>query len=167
MIRARFASFLTFLLGFVLLLSGQSFGQAVYGSIFGTVTDSTGAVIPNAKVTVTDVRKGTSDSYTTNESGNYSATHLIPDIYKIKIEAQGFATAESDQVQVSADTGSKFDAVLKTGAQTETVQVTAEAPQLKTDRSDVAIEFNDRYVADLPIFNRNFTEFELLSPGTH
>src|SRR2546423_10688334 len=166
MIRARFASFLTLLLGFLLLLSGQGFGQAVYGSIFGTVTDSTGAVIPNAKVTVTDVRKGTSDSYTTNESGNYSATHLIPDIYKIKIEAQGFATAESDQVQVSADTGSKFDAVLKTGAQTETVQVTAEAPQLKTDRSDVAIEFNDRYVADLPIFNRNFTEFELLSPGT-
>src|SRR2546423_14833107 len=128
MIRARFASFLTLLLGFVLLIAGQSFGQAVYGSIFGTVTDSTGAVIPNAKVTVTDVRKGTSDSYTTNESGNYSATHLIPDVYTIKIEAQGFETAQSGNITVSADTGAKFDAALRTGAQTETVQVTAEAP---------------------------------------
>src|SRR5690348_14402805 len=166
MIRARFASFLTLLFASVMLLPAHSYGQAVYGSIFGTVTDSTGAVIPNAKITVTDVRKGTSDSYTTNESGNYSATHLIPDVYKVKIEAQGFTTAQSDNIQVSADSGSKFDAVLKTGAQTETVQVTAEAPQLKTDRADVAVEFNQRYVEDLPIFNRNFTQFELLSPGT-
>ena len=136
--RARFASYFL-LLGALVLLPMQSFGQAVFGSIFGTVTDPTGAVIPNAKVTVTDVRKGTSESYTTNESGNYSATHLIPDIYKIKIEASGFSAAESDEIQVSADTGSKFDATMKTGAQTETVQVTAEAPQLKTDRSDVAV----------------------------
>ena len=164
--RARFASLFLLLLGLLFLLPLQSFGQAVYGSIFGTVTDPTGAVIPNAKVTVTDVRKGTSDVYTTNESGNYSATHLIPDAYKIKIEAQGFSTAESDNIQVSADTGAKFDAVLKAGAQSETVQVTAEAPQLKTDRADVAVEFNERYVEDLPIFNRNFTTFELLSPGT-
>src|SRR6185437_6494565 len=164
--RARFASLLLLLLGLLLLLPLQSFGQAVYGSIFGTVADPTGAVIPNAKVTVTDVRKGTSDVYTTNESGNYSATHLIPDAYKIKIEAQGFQTAESDNVQVSADSGSKFDAVLKAGSQSETVQVTAEAPQLKTDRSDIAVEFNQRYVEDLPLFNRNFTQLELLSPGT-
>ena len=168
MMRARFASVVTLLtfLSLFLVLPMQSFGQAVYGSIFGTVTDPTGAVIPNAKVTVTDVRKGTSDAYTTNESGNYSATHLIPDVYSIKIEAQGFSTAQSDNIQVSADSGAKFDAVLKAGAQSETVQVTAEAPQLKTDRADVAVEFNEKYVEDLPIFNRNFTTFELLSPGT-
>lgn len=164
--RARFASLLLLLLGLLLLLPLQSFGQAVYGSIFGTVTDATGAVIPNAKVTVTDVRKGTSDTYTTNGSGNYTATHLIPDVYKIKIEASGFAAAESDEITVSADTGSKFDAVMKTGAQTETVQVTAETPQLKTDRADVAVEFNEKYVQDLPTFNRNFTDFLLDSPGT-
>ncbi|PYY24592.1 MAG: hypothetical protein DMG62_03280 [Acidobacteria bacterium] len=166
MIRARFASLLILLCSFVLLLPGQSFGQAVYGSIFGTVTDPTGAVIPNAKVTVTDVRKGTSDSITTNESGNYSATHLIPDVYQIKVEAQGFETAKSGNMNVSADTGAKFDVVLKAGAQTETVQVTAEAPQLKTDRADVAIVFDTKQVEDLPIFNRNFTQFELLTPGT-
>lgn len=164
---ARIAS-LCFSLVFsiLLLLPTQSFGQAVFGSIFGTVSDPSGAVIPNAKVTITNVRKGTSETYTTNESGNYSATHLIPDSYKVRVEAQGFSTAESDNIQVAADSGQKFDATMKTGAQTETVQVTAEAPQLKTDREDVAVEFNERYVEDLPIFNRNFTSFELLSPGT-
>ena len=163
---ARIASFLFLVLGIVFLLPAQSFGQAVFGSIFGTVTDPSGAVIPNAKVTVTNTRKGTSEAYTTNESGNYSATHLIPDVYKVKVEAQGFAVAESDEITVHADSGEKFDATMKTGAQTETVQVSAEAPQLKTDRADVAVEFNERYVEDLPIFNRNFTSFELLSPGT-
>jgi hypothetical protein len=166
MMRARFASFITLLIGLLLLMPVQTFGQAVFGSIFGTVTDASGAVIPNAKVTVTNVRKGTAVTYDTNESGNYSATHLIPDIYTIKVEANGFTTAQSDNIQVSADTGSKFDAALKTGTQTETVQVTAEAPQLKTDREDVAIEFNQKYVQDLPLFNRNFTSLELASPGT-
>ena len=60
-----------------------SFGQAVFGSIFGTVTDPQGAAVANAKVTVTNVGKGSSDEVTTNDSGNYSATHLIPDVYSV------------------------------------------------------------------------------------
>jgi hypothetical protein len=164
--RARFASFLSLLLGMLLLAPMQSFGQAVYGSIFGTVTDPTGAVVPNAKVTVTDVRKGTSETVTTDESGDYRVTHLIPDVYQVKVESSGFETAVSDNIQISADTGAHFDAALKTGAQTETVQVTAEAPQLKTDRADVATIFNERSLEQLPTFNRNFTSFLLLSPGT-
>jgi len=166
MIRARFASFVTLLLAVLISLPGQSFGQAVYGSIFGTVSDPSGAVVPNAKVTVTDVRKGTSETVTTDASGNYSVTHLIPDTYQVKVESQGFETSVSQNLQVSADTGAKFDAVLKAGAQTETVQVTAEAPQLKTDRADVATIFNERSLEQLPTFNRNFTNFLLLSPGT-
>lgn len=170
MTRARLASLSSFsplMLGLLLLLLPmQSFGQAVFGSIFGTVSDPSGAVIPNAKVTVTDVRKGTSETYATNASGDYSVTHLIPDTYQVKIEVAGFEVAQSDNIQVSADTGSKFDAVMKAGAQTETVQVTAEAPQLKTDRADVATIFNERSLEQLPTFNRNFTNFLLLSPGT-
>src|SRR6202790_4893227 len=61
-------------------------GQAVYGSILGTVTDPSGAAVPNAKVTVVDQRKGTSDSTTTNDSGNYTVTHLIPDVYSVRVE---------------------------------------------------------------------------------
>src|SRR5882724_7815817 len=64
-------------------------GQAVYGSIIGTVTDPQGGAVVGAKVTVTSVAKGNADTTTTNESGNYSVTHLIPDAYRVRIEAPG------------------------------------------------------------------------------
>jgi len=144
----------------------SSVAQAVYGSILGTITDPQGAAVPNAKVTVIDERKGTTDETTTNGDGNYSVTHLIPDLYSIKVEGSGFKTLEQKNVNVSADAASRVDLQFQVGGAQETVEVTAEAPQLKTDRADVATEFNTKYVEDLPILNRNFTSFELLSPGT-
>ena len=141
-------------------------GQAVYGSILGTVTDPSGAAVSGAKVTVTSQTKNVSTTDTTNESGNYSATHLIPDVYTVRIEGQGFKVLQYRDIQVSADTGSRVDGQFQLGSTSEQVEVTAEAPQLKTDRADVSVEFNEKYVADLPVMNRNFTSFELLSPGT-
>src|ERR1700753_4123247 len=64
--------------------------QAVYGSIFGTVTDNTGAAIPNANITVTDEGKGTSVNVQSNGAGEFTVEHLIPDIYDVKIEISGF-----------------------------------------------------------------------------
>src|SRR2546422_8464391 len=72
------------------LCANTSFGQAVYGSIIGTVTDPQGNAIAAAKVTVTSVTKNTSVEGTTNESGNYSVIHLIPDTYRVKVESSGF-----------------------------------------------------------------------------
>jgi outer membrane receptor protein involved in Fe transport len=141
-------------------------GQAVYGSILGTVTDPSGAAVGGAKVTVTSQTKNVSTTETTNDSGNYAVTHLIPDVYSIHIEGQGFKTIEFKDIQVSADTGARVDGQFQVGSASEQVEVTAEAPQLKTDRADVSIEFNQRAVENAPILNRNFTSFELLSPGT-
>src|SRR5437879_4351301 len=144
----------------------SALGQAVYGSILGTVTDPSGAAVNGAKVTVTSQTKNVSTLATTNESGNYSVTHLIPDVYTIRVEGTGFKALQFKDIQVSADSGARVDGQFQVGGTSETVEVTAEAPQLKTDRADVAIEFNQKYVEDLPILNRNFTSFELLSPGT-
>ncbi|MGA7894056.1 MAG: TonB-dependent receptor, partial [Candidatus Sulfotelmatobacter sp.] len=141
-------------------------GQAVFGSIAGTVTDPSGAAVANAKVTVVDQAKGTTDQATTNESGNYDVTHLIPDPYTVRVEAQGFKVIEFKDVTVSADTSTRIDGQFQVGSNSEQVEVTAQSEQLKTDRADVSIEFNEKYVEDLPIMNRNFTSFELLSPGT-
>ena len=141
-------------------------GQAVFGSILGTVVDSQGSAVVGAKVTVTSVTKNTADSTTTNDSGNYTVTHLIPDTYNVRVEAQGFKVYEVKNVQVSADTSAKVDATMDVGAITQSVEVTGEIPQLKTDRADVDIQFNEKYISDLPVLNRNFTNFELLSPGT-
>ncbi|HKW16698.1 MAG TPA: TonB-dependent receptor [Terriglobales bacterium] len=140
--------------------------QAVFGSIIGTVTDPQGAAVAGAKVTITDRNKGTTQTATTNDSGNYSVTHLIPDPYSVKVEAPGFKTTEQSNVTVLADADSRADLQLQLGATTESVEVTAEAPQLKTDRADVATEFNSRYVEDVPILNRNFTELQLMAPGS-
>lgn len=150
----------------MLASSTMAFGQAVYGSIIGTVTDPQGAAVPNAKVTVTNVRKGTSDTATTNDSGNFSVTHLIPDTYTVKVEGKGFKVTEQKDIQVSADSSVRVDSQFQLGSTGETVEVTAEAQQLKTDRADVATVFNQTYVENLPVLNRNFTSFELLSPGT-
>jgi hypothetical protein len=144
----------------------SAFGQAVYGSILGTVTDPSGAAVTGAKVTVTSQTKNVSSDVTTNESGNYSVTHLIPDVYAVRIEGPGFKSLEYKNVQVSADTGTKIDGQFQVGSTSEQVEVTAQAPQLKTDREDVSIEFTGRQLEELPIFNRNFQSLELLSPGT-
>ena len=141
-------------------------GQAVYGSILGTVTDPSGAAVAGAKVTATSQTKNVSTQETTNESGNYAVTHLTPDVYTVRIEGTGFKTIEYKDIQVSADAGSRIDGQFQVGSASEQVEVTAEAPQLKTDRADVSIEFSAQAVENAPILNRNFTSFELLSPGT-
>ncbi len=141
-------------------------GQAVYGSILGTITDPSGAAVNGAKITVTSQTRNVSTEVMSNESGNYSVTHLIPDVYTIHVAATGFKTLESKNVQVSADAGSRWDGQFQVGGASETVEVTSEAPQLKTDRADVSIEFTGKQLQELPIYNRNFQSLELISPGT-
>src|SRR5579863_3447656 len=150
----------------VAMSAPNSSGQAVFGSILGTVTDAQGNAVSGAKVTVTSLSKNTAFETVSNESGNYSVTHLIPDSYRVHIEATGFKAYDVASVAVSADTSVNVDASLQVGAVTQTVEVTGEIPQLQTDRADVDVQFSQKYVEDLPILNRNFTNFELLSPGT-
>jgi len=150
----------------LLTLSPAGFAQAVYGSIFGTVTDATGAVVPNASVTVTDVAKGTSSTLQSNDSGEFHADHLIPDVYDVKIVAQGFKGFSQTGIQVYADTSAKVQAVLAIGGSDQTVEVSADSvPQLKTDRADVSTVFASREIQDLPVAGRNFTALQLLLPG--
>jgi hypothetical protein len=144
----------------------SSSAQAVFGGVIGTVTDAQGNAVAGAKITVTSIGKSTSYEATSNESGNFAVTHLIPDAYKVTVEAAGFKVYEVASVQVNADSSVNVDASLQVGAVTQTVEVTGEIPQLKTDRADVDIQFSQKYVQDLPVLNRNFTSFELLSPGT-
>jgi outer membrane receptor protein involved in Fe transport len=148
-----------------LLCTSTTSGQAVYGSIVGTVTDPQGNAVAGAKVTVTNLSKGTTEEAASNEAGSYSVTHLIPDNYKVHIEATGFKAHDITSVRVDVDTSTRVDAQLQVGAVTQTVEVTGEVPQLQTEKSDVATVFSSRTVEDLPIYNRNFTTLQLLSPG--
>src|ERR1700753_1555904 len=83
--------------------------QAVYGSIYGTVADSTGAIIPNAQVVVADTAKGTTVTAPANESGEFRVDHLIPDIYSVSVTQQGFKKYEQSNIQVFADQSVKLE----------------------------------------------------------
>ncbi len=164
--RVSLAAVAVFCFALSTLAPKAAFAQAVYGSINGTVTDPSGAAVAGAKVTVVNQRKNTTDTTTTNESGNYSVSHLVPDTYTVRAEALGFKVSELKDVLVSADASANVPLQFQVGGTSETVEVTAEAPQLKTDRADIATSFNEKYVEDMPILNRNFTTLQLLAPGS-
>src|SRR6266851_3074 len=160
------------ILGWILVLclvfgvcSSTSLGQAVYGSIVGTVTDPQGNAVAGAKVTVTNLAKGTMVETTTNENGYYTVIHLIPDVHKVRIEAPGFKAYDVPSVTVGVDTTVRVDSQMQVGPVTQSIEVTGEVPQLQTEKSDVSTTFEAQTIESLPIYNRNFTTFQLLSPG--
>jgi len=134
-----------------LLCTSTASGQAVYGSIVGTITDQQGAAVAGAKVVVTSVEKGNSTETTTNESGGFTVLHLIPDNYKVHVEAQGFKAYEVVSVLVQVDQTARVDAQLQVGAMTQRVEVTGELPQLQTEKSDVSTTFQSLTIESLPI----------------
>jgi hypothetical protein len=152
----------------ILLLgsAGITYAQNVFGSIFGTVTDASGSAIANAKVTITDVNKGTVSEVMTNETGNYSKGQLIPGTYRVIIEAAGFAKTASNDLIVQVDAAARFDAPLQVGDVSTQVEVTAAAPLLQSDRADVSQTLTQQQINDLPNIGRNLQAFELLNPGT-
>jgi hypothetical protein len=148
------------------LLAGTSLqGQAIYGSLYGTVTDSSGAAVPGASVTITDVQKGTVQTVTTNGTGNWSLDHLVPDSYIVDVSAASFSNTKTGALEIHADASQKVDVTLSVSGGNQTVSVNTDAPALKVDRADVSTILDERAIANLPNFTRNFTNFLLLTPG--
>lgn len=146
--------------------SGTLSAQQVFGSIQGIVTDPSGAAVSGAKVTITDMAKGTTSVVTTNESGNYTKGQLIPGQYQVTIEATGFQKTVSNALTIQVDAEARFDVALQVGNVTQEVEVTAAAPLLQSDRADVAQTFDAHQIEELPSVGRNLQAFELLNPGT-
>ncbi len=147
------------------LIPAASFGQAVYGSIVGSVIDSSNAAIPQAKITVLDMGKGVSYTTTTNDAGNYSQGHLIVGTYQVKIEATGFDTYIQQNVNVDVDASTQVNAQLHPGKVGETINVSADAPLLKTERSDISDTVTQKAVMELPVFSRDVSRLYFLVPG--
>src|SRR5579862_5956055 len=164
--RVRYAASLVCLALIACLGSVHSaFAQAVYGSIAGTVYDSSGAGVPKATVTITDLQKNINYSAVTNESGNYSQAHLIIGRYRVRVELAGFKTAIQESVDLAVDTVTTVDVTMQPGDVNQTIEVKEDVPLLKTERTDVSTTLSERSVNELPTFSRNFTELMLLTPG--
>ncbi len=143
-----------------------AFGQAVYGSIAGTVTDDSGAVLPGAVVTITSLQRKTVDTATTDTNGRYTRERLVPGAYEVRVELQGFKLAVLPEVTVAVDTQTPVNFTMEVGQVAEEVTVTGGSPLLKTDRADVSTRFEQRQLTELPVLDRNATKFLLLTPGT-
>jgi Carboxypeptidase regulatory-like domain/TonB dependent receptor len=140
--------------------------QATFGGIFGTVVDSTGALVTGAKVTMTDVSKGVTVSTFTNESGNYTKTYLTVGTYKVSVEAKGFKSYLQENVPVSVDANTRVDVTLQVGDVSQEITVSETPPLIQSDRAEVSDTLQSREVSELPVANRNFTQLELMMPGT-
>jgi Carboxypeptidase regulatory-like domain len=123
----------------VALVCPMAYGQAVKGTLLGTVTDGSGAVVPGAGVTITEVNTGISRSTETNASGYYVFANLETGTYRVAVEMPGFRKAVRDGVEVQVNSTIRADAALEPDAASETIEVTAAPLTLQTDRADTGI----------------------------
>ena len=164
--QARIIAVLLFVTCVVLTAAVPLFGQAVNGSLVGNVTDTSGAAIPNAKVSIQETNTGISRNTVTNESGNYSFPDLTPGHYAITVESAGFKK-ETRPVDVIVDSTARGDMQLQPGSATEVITVTDVPPLLQTDRADVSTKLETQQIIDMPLgVNRNFQTLLNLVPGT-
>ncbi|MFZ0594766.1 MAG: carboxypeptidase regulatory-like domain-containing protein, partial [Bryobacteraceae bacterium] len=152
---------------FVFALSQQStFSQILYGSLVGTVTDQSGAVVPGAQVTATDVQTGQVRQDTSDASGRYNIANVPPGTYKIAVGAKGFKNFEQTNLVVTPNVVTRTDVHLEVGQASEQVTVSAEATQLQTDKGDTHTEITGKSVTSLPLGGqRNYQTLINLAPG--
>jgi len=150
------------------LCSPQLSAQGVYGSIYGTVLDNSGAVVPKATVTIKSEQKDTTTSVQSNASGQYRIDHLVPDTYTVTITAAGFKTFAVNHLQVNVGEAPKVDANLEVGGETQTITVAAGVEDLlKTEKQDVSLSIPQETIQELPIVGQFVNNLILLSPGAY
>jgi Carboxypeptidase regulatory-like domain/TonB dependent receptor-like, beta-barrel len=138
-----------------LLSCAAGWSQNVYGTIAGTVTDASGAVIGAATVTLTNLETGAKRDISTDASGNYTFPNILPGRYRIEVEKSGFKKFGREPIVVQIESGLRVDIALEVGAINQTVEVTAEAPLLQPQTSSLGQVVEQRTVTELPLNGRN------------
>jgi hypothetical protein len=156
-------------LGIVLctcFFAGSLRGQAVWSTILGYVTDPSGAAMPEATVTVTNVQTGVASKTTTDAGGSFNITHLDPGTYDLAIEAKGgFRRFAQTGIQLAVGASVRMDAKLELGPVTQEITVAAQTAQLETESTQVSRDFTSAEVATLPILGRNVSQLLNVVPG--
>jgi hypothetical protein len=162
----RTRSLVLFLLA--VLLASPAAAQTLYGSLTGTLTDPSGAAVPNAKVEVLNVGTGVVKSMQTDERGSYLFNDLQVGTYRVTFSAPSFNTRVVEGVQVAQNTTLRVESTLQVSQVQETIVVSANAVTLQTDRADINHVIRSTQITDLPIMNsqgRNFQALYKILPG--
>jgi hypothetical protein len=147
------------------VLAVPAAAQQQLGAIQGTITDQTHAVLPGVTVTVTNADTGVSRTTTTNETGVYRMPSLDPGRYSVKAELQAFRSATQTDLTLSVGATLGVNVTLNAGAVEETIQVTAVAPDIQTEKADVSAVVEQKKIVDLPLVGRNVLSLAALQPG--
>jgi hypothetical protein len=162
---AGFVTALVSLVAISVLLSPPLKSQSFYGSIVGTVTDASGAIVPSANVTITNI--GTNETRTdkTDASGAYRFVNLVPANYKVEVTKANFKRFLRSPIPVQVGNTTRVDVDLQVGAATETVEVTTQVPLLQTDSGTLGAEVEGKRVQEMPLNGRNTMNLIALAPG--
>jgi hypothetical protein len=146
--------------------AAPALAQAARGSILGNIADTSGAAVPGATITITEVRTNIAQNTVSNESGNYTFPNVRDGLYKVEAELAGFKKALRENVQVDVNTTIRVDFRLEVGDLSETLTVTSEAPALQTDRADTGRIIQGQAIQAMPLgFGRNFQGMWATVPG--
>jgi hypothetical protein len=157
---------LRYLLLLVLLLAGLPFrASAQNATIVGTVTDPSGSVIANVKVTIRQMETNLANTFTTNDSGQYVAVDLAIGHYNIKAEASGFKVAEQKGLVLQVGDRTRVDFQLTLGAATETVTVEANAVRVQADTGEVSSVIDEQQMSQIAVNGRSIYQLAALAPG--
>lgn len=157
---------LVVLAGMLSLALQTIFAQTITGTITGTVTDQSGAVVPNVRIVTTNTGTNVSTTATSNDSGIYNLLFLPAGEYTVAAEAQGFKRATVDAFRLEVNQTARVDVQMQVGATTETVEVTAAAPVLQTETAATGDTISSNTAISVPLRGRNFASLTLLIPGT-
>jgi carboxypeptidase family protein len=160
-------SWLAFLAAIVVLAVTPTagWGQSRYGTIAGTVTDTSGAAVANAAVTLTNLDTAEKRNMETDTSGNYTFVNILPGRYKLEGEKSGFKKFVREPIVVQIESGLRVDVSLQVGAQTEIVEVTGEAPFLQPETTSLGQVIEQRQITEMPLNGRNPLALIGLVPG--
>jgi Carboxypeptidase regulatory-like domain len=156
---------LLFLVLLVSLWSVPAYPQAVTGTIVGTVTDSSGAVVPGATVTLTNAGTGASRVVTTDREGEYTAPSLPIGKYRVVAEIQGFKTVTVSNIDVGVDQRVRIDVKLEVGTVTDSITIEGRSPLVQTSSSELGTTVEEEQIQTLPLNGRNFVSLTRTVPG--
>ena len=148
-----------------ILLASHAYAQISGATLSGTVTDQSGGVVPQATISIKNVATGIMRSNTTSAAGFYSAPNLLPGIYEVKTEAQGFTSKIQTGVNLTVGEQQVLNFTLQVGQMSQTVEVNTEAPNVDLASSTISAVVSSTTVRELPLNGRSWTDLATLQPG--
>ena len=143
----------------------QAYAQVAGATLTGTVKDSSGGVIANAQVAITDVATAEVRIVTSNVAGLYIASNLLPGTYEVRTTASGFRTRVDREITLTVGAEQQLDLTMQVGQMNQTVEVTTEAPTVGLTSSTLSATVNSTTVRELPLNGRSWTDLANLQPG--